>query len=169
MYSFFPVNCWPSENGEGDCDVNIEYELEQENLELNDVQINIPLPMGSTLVVGECDGQYTHEARRNMLVWSLPLIDASTKSGSMEFSVQSATPADFFPLQISFSSKTPYANIKVKIIILFLSPLPRKGSTTEKIYDLFILQVNEVLMVEDDSPVKHSVDTVFFTENYEIV
>ncbi|XP_012260956.2 coatomer subunit delta [Athalia rosae] len=135
------INCWPFENGEGGCDVNIEYELEQDNLELSDVQINIPLPIGGNPVVGECDGQYTHEARRNILVWSLPLVDSSTKSGSMEFSVQSATPADFFPLQISFSSKTPYANIKV----------------------------NEVLLVEDDSPVKHSVDTVFFTENYEIV
>ncbi|XP_046752224.1 coatomer subunit delta [Diprion similis] len=135
------INCWPSENGEGDCDVNIEYELEQDNLELNDVQINIPLPIGATPVVGECDGQYTHEARRNTLVWSLPLVDASSKSGSMEFSVHSSTPTDFFPLQISFSSKTPYASIKV----------------------------NDVLLVEDDSPVKHSVETVFFTENYEIV
>ncbi|KAI8433646.1 hypothetical protein MSG28_015651 [Choristoneura fumiferana] len=37
------VNCWPSE-GAGGCDVNIEYELEQEHLTLSDVHINIPLP-----------------------------------------------------------------------------------------------------------------------------
>ena len=37
------VNCWPSEN-DGQCDVNIEYELLQENLELNDVVISIPVP-----------------------------------------------------------------------------------------------------------------------------
>lgn len=37
------VNCWPSEN-DGQCDVNIEYELLQENLELNDVIISIPVP-----------------------------------------------------------------------------------------------------------------------------
>ncbi|XP_014481997.1 PREDICTED: coatomer subunit delta [Dinoponera quadriceps] len=135
------INCWPSENGEGGCDVNIEYELEQADLELNDVQINIPLPMGCNPIVGECDGQYVHEARRNMLVWSLPLIDASTKSGSMEFSAPSSNPADFFPLHVSFSSKTPYAKIKV----------------------------SEVLLVEDESPVKHSVETVFFTDNYEVV
>lgn len=93
--------------------MNIEYELEQADLELNDVQINIPLSMGCNPIVGECDGQYVHEARRNTLVWSLPLIDASTKSGSMEFSAPSSNPADFFPLHISFSSKTPYAKIKV--------------------------------------------------------
>lgn len=40
----FLVNCWPSENGQGGCDVNIEYELEHEKLELNDVCITIPLP-----------------------------------------------------------------------------------------------------------------------------
>ena len=37
------VNCWPSESGNG-CDVNIEYELQEDNLELNDVVITIPLP-----------------------------------------------------------------------------------------------------------------------------
>jgi hypothetical protein len=40
----FVVNCWPSENGQGGCDVNIEYELEHEKMELNDVCITIPLP-----------------------------------------------------------------------------------------------------------------------------
>lgn len=135
------INCWPSENGEGGCDVNIEYELEQANLELNDVQINIPLPIGCNPIVNECDGQYTHEPRRNTLLWSLPVIDATTKSGSMEFSAPSSTPADFFPLHVSFSSKTSYAKIKVA----------------------------EVLHVEDETPVKHSVETVFFTDNYEVV
>jgi len=37
------VNCWPSESGTG-CDVNIEYELQDETLELNDVVISIPVP-----------------------------------------------------------------------------------------------------------------------------
>lgn len=39
----FLVNCWPSENGNGGCDVNIEYELQMEKLELNDVEIQIPV------------------------------------------------------------------------------------------------------------------------------
>ncbi|CAK9803782.1 Coatomer subunit delta [Anthophora quadrimaculata] len=133
------INCWPSDNGEGGCDVNIEYELEQVNLELNDVQINIPFPMGCNPIVNECDGQY--EIRRNTLLWSLPVIDATTKSGSMEFSAPLCTPADFFPLAVSFSSKTSYVNIKV----------------------------TEVLLVEDESPVKYSVETVFFTDSYEVV
>lgn len=39
----FAVNCWPSESGSS-CDVNIEYELQEESLELNDVVISIPIP-----------------------------------------------------------------------------------------------------------------------------
>ena len=37
------VNCWPNESDNG-CDVNIEYELEREELELSDVTISIPVP-----------------------------------------------------------------------------------------------------------------------------
>ena len=46
----FVVNCWPSENGSS-CDVNIEYELEDENLELNDVSILIPVPWVSSFLI----------------------------------------------------------------------------------------------------------------------
>jgi len=38
------VNCWPSPSNEGTCDVNIEYELENEQMTLYDVVISIPLP-----------------------------------------------------------------------------------------------------------------------------
>lgn len=38
------INCWPSEAGDGSCDVNIEYELAHPNLELSDVNIRIQLP-----------------------------------------------------------------------------------------------------------------------------
>ncbi|CAH1993595.1 unnamed protein product [Acanthoscelides obtectus] len=134
------INCWPSENGDG-CDVNIEYELSHTNLELYDVNITIHLPIGCNPVVGECDGTYSHEARRNQLTWSLPLIDATSKNGSMEFNAPRANPNDFFPLTVSFTSKSSYANIKV----------------------------SEVVLVDDESPVKYSVESVLHPEKYEIV
>ena len=40
---FFVVNCWPNEVG-SKCDVNIEYSLENTDMELNDVVIIIPVP-----------------------------------------------------------------------------------------------------------------------------
>ncbi|CAH1123394.1 unnamed protein product [Ceutorhynchus assimilis] len=135
------INCWPSEAGDGSCDVNIEYELAHTNLELADVNISIPLPIGCTPLVGECDGTYTHESRKNLLVWSLPFVDGSNKSGSMEFNAPRAIAGDFFPLNVSFTSKTSYASIKII----------------------------DVLLVDDDSPVKHSVEAVLYPEKYEIV
>lgn len=72
--------------------------------------------MGCTPLVGECDGTYTHETRRNHLVWNVPLIDVSNKTGSLEFNAPRAIPNDFFPLSVSFSSKSSYASIKVRAL-----------------------------------------------------
>lgn len=139
--AFIPlsINCWPSETGSG-CDVNIEYELEQQNLELNDVVISIPLPPGAgSPIVGDCDGNYTYERSNNQLLWNLPLIDAANKSGSMEFSI-AGHPEDFFPVKVSFVSTKSYCDI----------------------------QVSEVITTEDE-PVKYSSEVVFYVDKYEIV
>lgn len=135
------INCWPSENAEGGCDVNIEYELEHTRLELQDVCITIPLPMGITPSIAECDGEYNHDSRKNLLQWTLPVIDASSKQGSMEFSVPNSIPGDFFPLDVTFSSKIPYAELA-----------PAK-----------------VVLVDGDVDVKFSAETVFYTDKFEIV
>lgn len=135
------INCWPSENAEGGCDVNIEYELEHTRLELQDVCITIPLPHGITPSIAECDGDYNHDSRKNILQWNLPVIDASSKQGSMEFSVPNSIPGDFFPLDVSFSSKIPYADLRAV----------------------------KIQMVDDESDVKYSTETLFFPDKYEIV
>jgi hypothetical protein len=140
--SFIPlsINCWPNETGSG-CDVNIEYDLELPDLELNDVVITIPLPAGvGAPVVTECEGEYHHDARKSILEWSLPVIDESNKTGSMEFSIN-GHPDDFFPVNVSFVSKKSYCDIVVA----------------------------EVRQVEDDTPVKFSSETLFYVEKYEIV
>lgn len=91
--------------------------------------------------VGECDGEYHVDSRKNILQWKLPIIDKANKSGSMEFFVPSSIPGDFFPLQISFTSKTPYADLKII----------------------------QVLNVDDDTAVKFSSETIFYADKYEIV
>ena len=63
-------------------------------------------------VVNECEGEYHHDSRKNILEWTLPLIDESNKSGSMEFSI-AGHPDDFFPIAVSFMSKKSYCDIKV--------------------------------------------------------
>ncbi|XP_059484274.1 coatomer subunit delta [Neocloeon triangulifer] len=134
------INCWPSENGQGGCDVNIEFELMNENLELNDLNITIPLLHGSSPIVSECEGEYNFDPRKSHLQWMVPVVDKNTKTGALEFSAP-GSPEDFFPVTVSFASRKPYADINI----------------------------TEVVNVDDDSPVKFSSEVMFFAEKYEIV
>jgi len=135
------INCWPSDNGQGGCDVNIEFELENTELELNDVTIAIPLPHGSGAPnISECEGDYIHDTRRQQLLWQHTIIDSNNKSGSMEFSC-GGNPDDFFPVSVSFTSTKSYSGI----------------------------QVLDCAQVEAGDPVKFSSSVQFFAEKYEIV
>lgn len=135
------INCWPSENNEGGCDVNIEYELQLDDMELQDVVICIPVPSGvGSPVVGEIDGEYRHDSRKNILEWTLPVINSENKSGSLEFTI-AGSPDDFFPVNVNFFAKKSYCDI----------------------------QLGEVLSVEGSRPVKHSSDIMLLVEKYEIV
>ncbi|XP_071958564.1 coatomer subunit delta-like [Antedon mediterranea] len=141
--SFIPlsINCWPSENNDGGCDVNIEYELKEEHMELQDVCINIPLPSGlGAPVVGDIDGNYKHDSRKNLLEWTLPVIDSSNKTGSLEFTI-SGHPNDFFPVTVGFLSRKSYCDI----------------------------EVSDVMQIETEKPVKFSSDVALIVEKYEIV
>ncbi|XP_012675660.2 archain 1b [Clupea harengus] len=140
--SFIPltINCWPSESSSG-CDVNIEYELQQKGLELKDVVIAIPLPSGvGAPVIGDVEGEYRHDSRRNILEWSLPVIDADNRTGSMEFSIAGQA-SDFFPISVSFVSTNNYCDI----------------------------QVVKVTPVNGDGQVRFSTETSFVTDKYEIL
>ncbi|XP_071806674.1 coatomer subunit delta-like [Asterias amurensis] len=135
------INCWPSENNKGGCDVNIEYELLQEHMELQDVVITIPVPSGcGAPIVGEIDGNSRYDHRRNVLEWTLPVIDSGNKSGSLEFSI-AGHPDDFFPVTVNFISQKSYCDI----------------------------QVTDVLGVENEQPIKFSSDVALLVEKYEIV
>ncbi|XP_076800138.1 coatomer subunit delta-like [Clavelina lepadiformis] len=136
------INCWPNDNGEGGCDVNIEYELQLEELELIDVCISIPVPSGvGAPNIADLDGDFKHDSRKNILEWTLPVIDASNNTGSMEFSI-AGSPDDFFPINVSFHST--------------------KKSFTD-------IQITGVEMAQGRSPVKYSSESALLVEKYEIV
>lgn len=78
-------------------------------------------------MIGEIDGEYRHDSRRNLLEWCLPVIDAKNKSGSLEFSV-AGQPNDFFPVQVSFISKKNYCNIQVRSLPALCRPDVRLAS-----------------------------------------
>lgn len=95
---------------------------------------------GCQPTVVDCEGDYQYDQRKNRLQWNISIIDSSNPAGSMEFSCPSSIPGDFFPVEVTFVSKIPYADLKVKT----------------------------VSMIEDESAVPFSVETVFYPEKYEI-
>jgi coatomer subunit delta len=98
---------------------------------------------GSSPAIAECDGDYHHDSRKNVLTWSLPIIDATNKAGALEFSVPASIPGDFFPLQVQFTSKISYAEVKA----------------------------TKVVMIDDETeqPVKYSTETLLYADTYEVV
>ncbi|KAF0434661.1 coatomer subunit delta [Gigaspora margarita] len=107
------INCWPSPAGDGTIDVNIEYELENENQEFKDVVISIPLPPVGNPVVGDVDGHYEVNRQTRTLEWQLPIIDASNKQGSLEFNIAGEDVNVFFPVGVSFISEKMICDIDV--------------------------------------------------------
>lgn len=113
---FSPVNCWPQENGAGGCDVNIEYNLENKEMELNEVTITIPLASGAPPpVVNECEGEHEYDRGHCALVWRIPVIDKTAPSASMDFTAR-GVPDNFFPVRVSFTSTRLYCDLKVSYL-----------------------------------------------------
>lgn len=73
-------------------------------------------------VIGDLDGEYRHDSRRNILEWCLPVIDVKNKTGSLEFSIP-GQPNDFFPVNVSFVSKGSYCDIQVRLLGILSSAL----------------------------------------------
>ena len=128
------VNCWPSPSGDGTCDVNIEYELENDALELINLAIAIPLPyvrslsvlaLPSSLFPSHSEGAYPTVASHSgnwavdpsthSLLWTVPRVSPSdeTRSGSLEFSVGGDDASLFFPVKIGFTALGSLVGIEV--------------------------------------------------------
>lgn len=135
------INCWPSETKNG-CEVSIEYELQKEHLELNNVVIAIPIPSNvAAPIVKDCDGDYSYEKYKNCMFWRISTIDKSNANGRLEFTV-SGHASDFFPVNVEFNSNVSYCNIEVA----------------------------GVFSAENSSEqIKHSLDINFSTDKYEVV
>ncbi|GJJ75180.1 coatomer subunit delta [Entomortierella parvispora] len=107
------INCWPSPAGDGSSDVNIEYQLENEEMEFKNVNILIPIPQGANPTVGEVDGEYMVDRQQGLLIWQLPSIDSSNPSGSLEFNCEGEDTESFFPVSVQFESERLICDVDV--------------------------------------------------------
>ncbi|CAI2349534.1 unnamed protein product [Caenorhabditis sp. 36 PRJEB53466] len=110
------LNCWPQESADG-VQVNIEYTLQREDITLQNVRIIVPLPAATAPVVGECEGSYEYLRPKNVIVWSMPVIDASNPSGTLEFTVPNGHSDHFFPVSVGFTSENLFVPITVQEVV----------------------------------------------------
>ncbi|KII93087.1 hypothetical protein PLICRDRAFT_379104 [Plicaturopsis crispa FD-325 SS-3] len=108
------INCWPTPSNGGTCDVNIEYELENENITIYDLVISIPLPTGSYPSVSSHTGEWALNPSSHSLDWSVPLVNADERSGSLEFTVGGDDAGAFFPVKVSFVGQGSLAGVTVE-------------------------------------------------------
>ncbi|KAL0074942.1 hypothetical protein J3Q64DRAFT_1776750 [Phycomyces blakesleeanus] len=107
------VTCWPSPAGDGTCDVNVEYELEADHLELRDVVISVPLPAQPIANVNHVDGSYYVDHERHVLEWRLPVVSSANKSGLLECNIPGDNADSFFPVMVSFVSDKLICDVDV--------------------------------------------------------
>ncbi|KAG6873064.1 hypothetical protein C0995_003370 [Termitomyces sp. Mi166 len=152
------INCWPSPSNDGTCEVNIEYELDNENLTLYDVVISIPLPTGSYPTVSTHTGSWSLNADSHALAWSIacisPSSDPSTRSGSLTFSVAGDDPSAFFPVHVTFVGQGSLAGVGVGEVRK-VGVQQEDGEKEEE--------------GQEDGEVPFSVDAVVLTEGYVVV
>ncbi|KAG8716760.1 hypothetical protein FRC08_008850 [Ceratobasidium sp. 394] len=111
------INCWPSPAGDGTCEVNIEWELENKELELQDVTISIPLPSGAYPTVASHTGSWTINPSTHSLDWTTPQVSADTETtGSLEFSVGGDDAEAFFPVKVDFKSEKSLIGVEVESV-----------------------------------------------------
>ena len=107
------INCWPEDEGDGNMNVNIEYTLENEDMELKDVNIQIPLGTTEAPSIVSVDGDYKHNSRDGVMLWHLDLIDSSNSTGTLEFTIPGGDAEAFFPLEVAFYSEKLFCEVGV--------------------------------------------------------
>ncbi|RHY30638.1 hypothetical protein DYB32_007374 [Aphanomyces invadans] len=137
--SFLPLNitCWPEEEANGKMTVSLEYSMDRDMV-LENVVIQVPTGVVDPPHISQIDGEYRHNPTDNVVLWRIPSISSSNSTGSLEFTIRGQNLDAYFPIQVSFYSRTTYCD----------------------------LAVQHVLKTADQSPVQYGFDQLLSTESY---
>jgi len=127
------INCWPEEDGNGSVNVNIEFELIRPDMNLNDVNILLPLGTTDPPQIEAIDGQYKHDATNGMICWHHDEINAQNSTGSLEFSIPGSDVDAFFPVQVMFQSDSFMCPIEVTEVSSTANGAPVPNSLTKNV------------------------------------
>lgn len=139
------ISSWPNSSSDG-VSVSVEYELTRKDMELSNLAIIIPIPpqdRGVNVNVENIEhGTYKYDQKNSELIWNLDTIDAeSNATGSLEFTVPSGDESGFFPINVQFTSRQTLSQIRVE----------------------------DVITVEGNDHVKHSLEQKLVVAEYQII
>ena len=109
------INCWPEDEGDGQMNVNIEYTAARSGMELYEVSIKIP-GCGASPEIVSVDGTHSHDGRSEILDWQLDCIDGGNPTGTLEFNIAQKDEGAFFPIEVSFRSKSLYYDVPISSV-----------------------------------------------------
>ena len=79
--------------------------------------MSIKIPgCAATPEIVEIAGSHHHDAKSEVLDWQLELVDASNRSGTLEFNIQARDADAFFPITVDFRSKSLYYDVPVAAV-----------------------------------------------------
>ena len=99
--------------------VNVEYELGSAypNLELRNLVVSIPVAGDSVPSITPSHGNAAFSKRDASLIWEVPIIDASSASGTVEFNVSGMASSDgLFPIQCTFTAMSTLCDLRISTV-----------------------------------------------------
>lgn len=114
------ISVWTNPTGDGGCEVNVEYELENQELTLSDLTLAIPVPPGAEPIVEAPEqGTFAFDPQGSRLIWRPDVVSAAAPSGNLEFAVQQGGDEVnvFFPLTVDFVSTGSLTGLQVADVV----------------------------------------------------
>ena len=111
------INVWPSQTGANAWEVSVEYELAASaypQLEVHNLTVVIPCPVDGPPQINASAGTANFSRRENAVTWTVPYIDASSSSGTVELQLTGVASADaLYPITVDFSAASTLCSIAV--------------------------------------------------------
>jgi len=112
------VNAWPTQTGGATWEVSVEYELATATypgLEIHNLTVTLLTPgLDAPPALSASAGAASYSRRDGTVTWQVPLIDASSASGTVELNLSGLTSADaLYPIQVAFQAPSTLCRLEV--------------------------------------------------------
>jgi len=115
------INAWPTQTGGGAWEVSVEYELASTvypQLEVRNLTVVIPTPVDAPPTISASAGAATYSRRENTTTWTVPIIDATASSGTVELQLTGLSSAEaLYPITVDFSAASTLCSWSVDQVL----------------------------------------------------